>query len=453
MYELGLAVANGRFISSALIVIFQLVLPLKGDSQGAIGYLLLICVFVLACSCGSLARALFDKSALARAAFIVVSTASGYVITFLHANNFDQLVATSLLPLMATAAFWIKWGDARAAIVLGGVAASVTLIYPELAALMLLVPVTVLVFKVVKERPQAFAVFITGAVGIAAMAVGMLFFLPALPGWMASQFHGAMQTGVLRPGEGYFPTFFTPRCLPGAFFMLYEPFLPCSYDVRSWTSGIIGAVCIVMLGVGIVKARGHFVPFAAICVLSIVLAALILIRNHYDYGAYKILTVGFPFFAALIVNGFMGWRSTWSGVGTVIVAGGYLTIICLRLLSLDATAKYKSVDVFRGISYVIPSGSVVALKIKDHLAFEWASYYLRTDRVVPIVGNLTYLPAKRVDDPLITNRIPQVRFLISDLDTDDCWGAPLWQSNAYRVYKISPPVIKLECVTAPQHHS
>lgn len=73
---------------------------------------------------------------------------------------------------------------------------------------------------------------------------------------------------------------------------------------------------------------------------------------------------------------------------------------------------------------VIPPGSVAVLKIQDRLAFEWASYYLRNDRVVPIVDSLSYLE-KPKNDPMTTKRMLQVRYLVSDLDTDSCWGGPL----------------------------
>jgi hypothetical protein len=453
MYELGLGAAQGRFISSGLIAIFRQILPLNGDSQGAIGYFLLVCVFVLACACRGLARTLFDPSAKAGAAFVIVSTASGFVVTLIHANNFDQLLATSLLPLMAAAAFWLKWGDVRSAIMPGILGAAVVLIYPEMSGLMLAAPTIVLIYRILNERPRSVPVLTTAAIGLTVMGFGTLFFLPTLPEYFARQFAEGMQTGVERPGEGYFPTFFTARCTLGAFFMLYAPFEACDDNVQTWMSELVGTACIVMLGIGIVRARERFLPLAIISLLTAALAALILIRNRYDYGAYKILTVGFPFFSVMIVHVVTTMRSTWLKVGIGIVAGGYLTVVCLRLVGLDAAAKYKSVDVFRGITGVIPTGSVVALKIDDSFAFEWASYYLRSDRVVPLVGGLAYLDAKPSDDPRITERIPQVRFLISDLATDDCWGAPVWQSSAYRVYKINPPVTRLDCSAVAHEHS
>ena len=119
MYELGLVMAQGpRFISSGLIAIFRQVLPLNGDSQNSIGYFLFVSVFVLACSSAVLARTLFDTEKT-RVASTLVSTVSAFVVTMLHANNFDQLLATSLLPLITAAAFWLKWEDVRCAVLTG----------------------------------------------------------------------------------------------------------------------------------------------------------------------------------------------------------------------------------------------------------------------------------------------------------------------------------------------
>ena len=364
-------------------------------------------------------------------------------MTFLHANNFDQFLATSILPLMTALAFWVRWADVRGATTLGAAGAAVVQIYPELAPVMLTAPAIVLLYRWLDERPAIPALLTTVAVGLLAMAIGALPFLPTLPHFFAGQLTGALAVPP-RPGEGYFPTFFTPQCAPGALFMLYEPFLPCGFGVKSVVTGAVGAVGLVLLAAGTIKARGRLIPLAWFSWLTIGLAVLMLIWKRYDYGAYKLLSAGYPFLAVLVANGAAA-RAWWSRGAGGLIAAVYTVLIGLRLVSLDGTAKFKTVEEFRGMLAYIPPSSIVVMKIKDNLAFEWAAYYLRDRRTVPLVGRLPYLPPKPLNDPTLQRLLPQAQFLVSDMQDDVCWGPPVWSSDAYRVFSIKEPRTDFDC--------
>ena len=191
--------------------------------------------------------------------------------------------------------------------------------------------------------------------------------------------------------------------------MLYEPFLPCGFGVKSVVTGAVGAVGLVLLAAGTIKARGRLIPLAWFSWLTIGLAVLMLIWKRYDYGAYKLLSAGYPFLAVLVANGAAA-RAWWSRGAGGLIAAVYTVLIGLRLVSLDGTAKFKTVEEFRGMLAYIPPSSIVVMKIKDNLAFEWAAYYLRDRRTVPLVGRLPYLPPKPLNDPTLQRLLPQAQF-------------------------------------------
>src|ERR1043166_294859 len=156
------------------------------------------------------------------------------------------------------------------------------------------------------------------------------------------------------------------------------------------------------------------------------------------------LSAGYPAFAALAVNGAISVRSRWAIGTSSLIAAAYAALICLRLVSLDATAKYKTVEDFRGMLAYVPPSSMVAVKIKDYLAFEWAAYYLRDRLMVPVVGRLVHLPAR----PLTSrqqNLLPRAQFLLTDMPDDNCWGAPVWSSTAYHLFAIMQPIANFDC--------
>ena len=96
----------------------------------------------------------------------------------------------------------------------GILGAAVVVIYTEIAGLMLAAPAIVLIYRIIKEKPRPVSVLITASVGLTVMGMGAIFVLPTIPNYLVAQFvasfpnHTADGTaiGVLRPGQGDFPT-------------------------------------------------------------------------------------------------------------------------------------------------------------------------------------------------------------------------------------------------------
>jgi hypothetical protein len=169
------------------------------------------------------------------------------------------------------------------------------------------------------------------------------------------------------------------------------------------------------------------------------LTTVALLWSRYDYGAYKIITAGYAVAVILMLR---GWQQfpTWGRALTAApaIAALYLTVIPQRLVAIDMAAKYKSVAEFSGMLKDLPPKATVALRIADPLSFEWAIYYLRFHDIVPIIGALVYLPHPDCSPGFVEKRMQSAQYVLSDQNEHGCVDAPIWQSRAYRLFKLNP---------------
>jgi hypothetical protein len=437
MYELGFALLHTRFITASLLALFSGVLPPGGDTQAAVGFLLFVYVFAFASSIGALGLVLFPGSRPVRVGYIIAATVSGFVITMLHANNYDQLLAQTVVPLAAGLAFRLEWGNWKSAAALGVVCAALVLIYPELSPATVGISALILMWRLWIERPPPRSVAITVALGLLVLAVCVAPAASDLLQYSKEVVFLATAT-PLRPGEGYFPAFYQLRCTFGSFAMLYAPFTLCGHSFMSILTEFVGALLFVAACAGVLLARGRFVAVAFSTVIPFVAACIITFMLKYDYGGYKLLTIGFPFALALALNAVAAIRAQWLKIAAVAALIANAIIIGFRIQELDNAARQKSVNVWKVQG--IPPGSVVALKVKDDLAFRWAAYYLRNHPIVPVIGHLIYLPKPQAKQPT-----EPPTYLVSDQPQDSCWGAPVWSSAAFKVFRIVRPTDGLKC--------
>jgi len=434
MYQMGFFALNGmaRFTSPALIALFQGVFPPGGDTQAAVGFVLLFYVFVFACSIGTLGTILFPENPGYRVGYIVGCTMSGFVLTMLRANNYDQLLAMTMLPIAAAVSFRLEWGNWKSAAVIGGINAALVISYPELAPAAVAVSALILMWRLWDERPASRAIVITVGVALLVFTIGMA--PVAAEQWrFFNRVLFATLTSTVRSGENYFPGFYIPHCTFGSFAMLYAPAVAsCTYTFMGYLAGLIGALILIASGAGVLLAKGRFVAVTLCAALPFLAACYFLLARKYDYGAYKLLTIGFPFVAALVLYAIATIKAAWLKLVAIAAIAANFFIVVLRIEELDIWAPMKSVNVWKVPG--IPPNSVVALKIKDLLAFQWATYYLRDQRIVPLVGHLVYMPKPRSKN---TTEPPE--YLVSDQKGDDCVGELLWSSVAYKVFRITQP--------------
>jgi energy-converting hydrogenase Eha subunit C len=434
MYELGINLFNTRFITAGLLALFSATPFSSGETQASSAYLLFIYVFTFACSSTVLGTVIFPKRPMVVWAYTVFATLSGYITTMLHANNYDQLLSLAILPLIVAMAFRLRWARVLDAVTLGAVCAAIGTVYPELAPANLGMPAVVIVWRAWSEEAGRKELIKTIAVGLLTFVLMLSPAIYGLSGFLVRQLHAgatSFEPGKSRPGENYFLQFYRARCAPGALWFLFPPMTsPICKGKFSYLAGAVGAV---LSGAALIGARRipkDMTPILICAVLPFMAGLFMLIDKEYDYAAYKLFAVGFPFWAVLVVSAAAAARATWVKTAVLATFASYFILIGFRLWEIDTAAKFKTTNVFSLPLKSIPSDTIVALKVTDELAYQWASYYLRDDTINTIKGSLEYLPAPHSARPA-----GRAKYLVTDEAAATCWGSPLSQSEVYYVFK------------------
>lgn len=426
-YQFGHRVAQTRYVSSSFLALLKGTLPFGGDAQAATGYFLYLCVFTFASSCLFLARAVIPGRSIVRIAFVVVATVSGPVLNLLWANNFDHLLAMSVAPAVIGLAFLLRWDRAGDAILLGLSVASLSVIYPEMAALFVMPPALILLTRLVREARS-----VGQAKSIAiAMATTALLLAPIWPdlwtflqGQLDAVAHAAAPTK--RPGDGYFPSFFSTVCAPAAGIGMFPPFLECQGHVSQYAKAILGIACWATLVLAVASWRRNVALLISAAII-VAVAAFFLVSEHYDYGAFKVMETGW---VPIVLLGFLG--AVGARRGARYVAGSLAAMLVVasvvRVVSFDRWVDVKSIDRFAALEARIPPASVIDVKIDDPLAFQWATYYLRNRRANFIKGELPYFP--RGDAENAFNR--PADYVVSDAKD----FSAIWSNGTYSIFPV-----------------
>lgn len=428
-YQFGQGVAKTRYISSSLIALMKGAFPFRGDAQAATGHFLLLCVFTFASSCCFLAQAAMPGRRAAQIIFVIVATVSGPLLNLVWANNFDHLLAASIAPVVLGMAFLLRWGRVSDAALVGLFSAVLLYIYPEMAALFVLPAGLILLFRMFREErsiDQAKSVAI--AVGVVTVLVAPAW--PDLIAFMQNQIAAATKalSAEARPGNGYFPTFFSGVCGPAAWFGLFQPYAQCDYNLAHYTklAVSIGGWAVLAAAILTWRKNAALIIAAGIIVTG---AAFFLIVQHYDYGAFKILETGW---APLLLLAALGVTDSGRSakLASASIAMALVLISVARVASFNRWVAIKSIERFSELQR-IPLDGVVEVRIENQFAFEWAAYYLRYHQSIFSRGELLYYPAS-VAEP--TNKDQQPKYLVTDKPGNK---DAIWSNGVFYLYRVT----------------
>jgi hypothetical protein len=423
LYAFGRSSAYSRITSSVFLALFRGIFPVGADSQAAMGYFLILCVFTFSSSCYYLGRVTLPR--FLQVPFVILATVSGPILNLIWANNFDHLLALSIAPALTAYAVEFEWKNKLDAAFVGLSAAAMIYIYPEMATFLLLPAALVLIFRAVQERPKL------GRSALIASAVFVFTLAPTIDSIYHSMIRQIGTRGLeaaLRPGNGYFPTLLDVRCFVSSFSGFYSPFQPCSTTPVDILKSFVGVGLMVAILAGIFRRRDGI---AASAILLVGAAMLFIIKDQYDYAGFKILASGVHIFALLAVSAFTQTRRFTFAAGTGALA--ILLIISDRIVRFDDIVKFKTIAPFAELASVIPQSAVVEIKINDPLRFQWATYYLRHHRIVPITGNLVYFHSPSIDSDEAKKKLSQASYLVTDTEIG---GERFWSNQIYNVYKL-----------------
>ena len=398
----------------------------------------------------------FARGAFARAdaalAFTVLA-GLGWPANIVFAGNFDQLLLLPLLPVIAALA--LRAGNGvnliRGSMMIGLLSAAALLAYVELAFIGL-----VIAMAFVAAAPgRPFAVTMTRAVLIACIAVPV-FTLLTWPGLdalitMLKTQYLSTTAGTTRPGDGYFLGLLSLRRLPDSLWALGAEYAQTHIIVLPW---LLGAVLGVITLVGVWTERWRWGPLLA---LAIVAAGFLhfVIREHYAYAAYKIISINFWLIAFFTVAGglaFAQWLTYRIGARLPVAA----TATAILLLTvIDRTSVQSRVvhykqnalhqRAYREVETVnkLVGKAPTLIAVRDDLANEWATFYLAgmpvliapyriymaQSHVIPFMER-----AEKVDPAairfIVTDRNEAVRASLSG-------ARQVWDGEAYSLWEVT----------------
>jgi hypothetical protein len=410
----------------------------------------LFCLLVLFANVGALiafARTILGRTDLA--ACLALLAGLGWPANIVFAGNFDQLLLLPLLPLVATLALRAVGSKLwSAGILIGILGAAALYAYVELAFLGILVAMSFAI------PPDAnFRAAIGRAVLVCCIAASLMIVLTwpgfdALLRMLTSQY--ALTSGAIRPGEGYFAGLTSPLRLPGAVSALGGEFPRTPWSGVPW---IIGAALCAATLAGAWRERRRWSVLLAFALIALAFVHFAY-REHYSYGAYKIVSVNTWMLGFLTIAGGAGltasatpWLPRCISMTTAVAAVLLLTMLDRTIVQTYLIkyqhnaleqAKYREALAISAIVADVPT----LLSVRDDVANEWAVFYLSNPPLL-IVPYRSYMAqahvipfmerAKAVDPTAI-------RFVVTD--RNDAIRAPLsgawrvWDGQAYSLWKI-----------------
>jgi hypothetical protein len=424
-YQFGHKYAQTRYISSSIISMMKGIYPIGGDAQSAMGYFLLLCLFAFSSSCYFLAKAALPGRRYLQIAFVVVASVSGPLLNLVWANNFDHLLAMSIAPIIIALALILRWGSVGDAILLGLFVAAEVYIYPEMVALFVMPAGLILMVRLFRERKPREQI----ASATIAAATTLLLVAPAwsdLYAFFQNQIYtvASAASEAARPGNGYFPTFFTVVCGPGAWFGLFSPFAQCALRFADVIRFVVGLSCAVLVAFSFLAWRRTLALLISVAV-SGAAASYFLVAKHYDYGAFKILETGWVPMLLFCTLGTID-LSLRMRRAAAAVAVAVLIVAVTQVVRFERSMPIKSILHYADLQEAVPNDGAVEVRIDNQLAFQWATYYLRNHQAVYSKGELLYYPASGVEQ--FPNRQP--KYLVTDKPD----GVPIWTNGKFYLY-------------------
>jgi hypothetical protein len=450
--QFGGTLADHRYLGFCLIALFRpLVAPV--DAYATVALVQAWSLFVTACAVLLfwLAEGWRPGPALALAA---LTATGGWLADLAWCNNLDQGLSLAYMPALAAAAGLFGPRDWRRWALLGALLAGLVYTYPELApfevggAALLLLP------HLGRERGH-WAAWLAGAT--AAVALAALLVWPIRAQLVAFARHQARVALVIRgprPGDGLFEGLHDPeKMAPGVWGLGGESAAkPYSVKRRLYAEAL---TLLAALGLIVLARRGQWGVSLAAALLGAA-ALYVLLRQHYAYATYKVLSAAWWLLAAAAFAG-AAWllgklpRPSWRAAGACAACAAALALN-LRLGRTVAPLWYCSYDgaaaaEFRPVRAAgeAVGGGPLLVAVDDWKANLLALFYLRDTpcyvaafrSYLHDAGNVAYLEGRRAVG------LAGLRYVLSD-DTPQsrAWqadaGAPVWAGGHFLLWKATP---------------
>jgi hypothetical protein len=441
---------NVRNASSAILAHLAIGLGgVKADQA-----MTLFCLLVLFANVGALiafARTIFGRAE--PAACLALLAGLGWPANIVFAGNFDQLLLLPLLPLIASLALRAGSGSGlwSASILIGILGAAALFAYVEQAFFGLVVALAFVIPPDGGLRPA-----IGRAILVCCIVVPIIILLTwpgfeALLRMLTSQYAAA--SGAVRPGEGYFAGLASPLRLPAAVSALGGEFPQMRWSGLPW---IIGATLCAVTLAGAWHERQRWTVILAFAVIAATFIQFAY-REHYSYGAYKIVSVNIWMLGFLTVAGGIWLAGRVAPRLPKRVTLTALIAAVLFVVTLDRTVVQANVVHYKDNALerskyrealkiaVIVKDAPTLLSVRDDVANEWAVFYL-SDPPLLIAPYRRYMAQAHVIPFMERAKAVDpsgIRYIVTD--HSDTVRAPLtgasriWDGQAYSLWSVDDP--------------
>jgi hypothetical protein len=447
LHQYAAHLANTRNASSAILAHLAIGLGgVKADQA-----MTLFCLMVLFANVSALIA--FARTAFGRAepaACLALLAGLGWPANIVFAGNFDQLLLLPLLPLIAALALRTGSGFRlwSGSILIGILIAAALFAYIELAFLGV---IFALAFVISPGGDLRVAIGRAVLICCIAAPIAVALTWPgfdALLRMLTAQY--AMASGAVRPGEGYFPGLGLPLRLPSAVSALGGEFVHIPWGGVPWT---IGALLSAVTLEGAWSERRRWSVILGFALTAIAFAYFAY-REHYSYGAYKIVSVNIWMIGFLTVAGGIrlaerARRHLPKPVSVAAVIAAVLFLVAAdRTLVQANVVKYRQ-NALQQTKYretltisAIVAGTPTLLAVRDDVANEWAVFYL-SDTPLLIAPYRRYMAQAHVI-PFMERSRPVdpagIRYIVTD--HGDTIRAALsgvrqvWDGQAYSLWSV-----------------
>jgi hypothetical protein len=453
---------GSRDVAAASLGVLSL-LDHPGDTQRSVALMIALALFTFGSSAAAVAvsRAWqVGRSIL----FVLLVVASGWAANAVYANNYDNLLALGYFPGIAALVGGPRSRSRGSWILLAVLAAGLAYTYPELAVAVLAAGLVMVAERTWKARSWRDA----RGFGLAAVVFLLLAgpHLPATIRFFQRQATVALQPsgGSFRPGESYFKGLLIQKYRPSAFWSLGgESQVPTLF--RSQTA--VAFLLFILLAIGIARLlRSHDFGILAALTFPLIAAPVFIFAEAYDYGAYKMILIGWWAVVLCLVEATDSFRRPgihWRVVTGVSVAVCFAipAVTLARSVTLVLNAReaakvqvaydevktgLRSMQQFRSVEEIqrIVGPEPVGIVVKDWEALEWATYFLRNahTRLGVFTG---YLGSPHLRSSLdSSSRYPWngIRYILSDAEdpgpvVDARSGTLVWRAGAFNLWDTS----------------
>jgi hypothetical protein len=447
LYQYASHLSVTRYVASALLAVLIPPWTTGVDTQMTVGPLLILSIFSFSLSV-AYAATVANQRGLEVPVWlaVLIGVVGGWVPLALHANNYDNLLALPFAPTLFAIALDRNLNRSGQTCLPAIFIAASIYIYPELSPLIVTAygvaaaeDIFSIRFGYINRMHVLASLMKYAKVALLSLIIVGPYFNEAIRFFRSQLSTTNQMTG--RPGEGIMPSLLDGTQVWGAMWGLGNAGL----------SILLGAVLTVILFVG--ARRAFKIRFFSSIVYLALMAALLVImirQKHYDYGAYKILLIGWWIVAIVVAAGL---KEVWNISATVNQFAAWALRMKISLVLLLSAGlwlvqtnrwiqgyPYKiAVETREARDAVLKTQSMVQVTVADTALNAWLVYQLRDSNAAftEFHGYMDQAHVRPLMARSARTRTEDIQYILTEVATFTT-GEIIWQNAQLKLVKGTP---------------